>query len=579
MGKIKRDFFQSLNLKNKYIWYGGMWSCVALLYVLLFSYPQWETTDDFLISSILSGIYGTKSPYTLVMSYPFGLCIAKLQDIFPYFNWLTIIEILCVVLSFWVFLSIIYKEKDRCRCAIATGAFVLLEISFLQKIHYTRSACLIIFAGGILLCKAFSEKGKKKWAILGSLFVLLGLLIRSACLYLSMPFACVYFLKDFLQERHLEHPIKFFLKKNLPLITIFIVLFITQNLLGKYNAYVYQKDASLASYVEFNRVRSKVADYLPDKYDEKRDEFEKIAFSVNDFFMLKNSIYYDEIFSQELFEKIDSSSPNEKKTIVQQVKQTNWIKKLGCYSQGRRNGRMNLFFAFMIAFVVSVTLAQKKSVLYIVAYFGVASALAVYFVLSGRFPPWIQDSLYMIGIFCMTNESRNNLIWKCKVKTRQNYMIMICSILVVALGQYNQEVAIRPNSYIDLNVYRYMDYMRENEDNIYLIDNFANCPFPIIDAYGTIKCMEPESWSNIIRVGSWYINHPVLKQQLQKCNIQSPIYSLLKENTFLLANVDSPNIKVYQQFFREHYGKEVKAVVVEKWGDYAMYSFEQCDKE
>lgn len=569
-----KNIFQFADIKNKCIGHGAIWSVMSLIYVVVFSYLQWETSDDFLMSLILGGVYGEKSPYTLVMSYPFGFLVTKLQDMFPYFNWLTIIEILCVMISFGIFISMIYEEKDKIRCAVLTGGFVLLEISFLQKINYTRSACLIIFAGGILLCRAFCENRKKKWAILGIFFVIFGCLIRSACIYLSIPFVCVFFFKDFLQCKKDLHPVKKFLEKNIALISIFIALFAIQVLLGKYNTYIYQNNQGLASYVEFNRERSKVADYLPDTYDEKRDEFEKIGFSQNDFYMMKSSICYDDVFNQDLYEKLNSSLPRREKSIVQRVGEIDWIKKLGYYSQGRRNNKMNLFFAFVVCFLVSLVFANRKSIYYILLYFGATCVLAVYFVISGRFPPWIQDSLYMIGIFCIVNESREDVTSNYQVK---KCMVLVWSVFIVALGQYIQEVNIKQSSYVDKNVYQYMDYMQENKENVYLIDNFLNCPFPIIDAYGTIKCMEEGSWSNIIRVGNWYIKHPVLEQQLQGCYIQSPIYSLLSENTFLLTNINSENIMVYKRFFQEHYNQDVKVVRIERWGDYALYSFEKSN--
>ena len=85
--------------------------------------------------------------------------------------------------------------------------------------------------------------------------------------------------------------------------------------------------------------------------------------------------------------------------------------------------------------------------------------------------------------------------------------------------------------------------------------------------------MNIDSWSNIIRVGNWYIGHPVLRKQLQDLGIESPLYSLTQENVYLLTNVDSYNLFVYSQFFLEHYNLNTSYTLVERWGDYGLYSY------
>ena len=126
---------------------------------------------------------------------------------------------------------------------------------------------------------------------------------------------------------------------------------------------------------------------------------------------------------------------------------------------------------------------------------------------------------------------------------------------------------------IDTSVYSYMEYMQMHKESVFLIDNFSKCPFPIMDAYGTIHGMNIDSWSNIVRVGNWYIGHPVLRKQLQDLEIESPLYSLTQENVYLLTNVDSYNLSVYSQFFLEHYNLNTSYTLVERWGDYGLYSY------
>ena len=81
---------------------GMLYSFIIFLLVYKFAYPSWESADDFLISGILSGMSGESSPYVLVISYPLSYILYYLQIWVPQLNWLTILEIFSVWISFSV---------------------------------------------------------------------------------------------------------------------------------------------------------------------------------------------------------------------------------------------------------------------------------------------------------------------------------------------------------------------------------------------------------------------------------------------------------------------------------------------
>jgi len=575
---IKREYTkgrENINWGGKFI-LGVSISTIAIIFTCIFLYPSYETSDDFLIYSIFSGIYGESSPYTLVLSVPLGIVLTYMQTHFPILNWLTVLEIFSIWVSFSVFQMIISNKKGKIGTAISSILLFILEISFTTKLNYTRTACLFVAAGMILLLVKFSEKRKSLVVILGLILVVLGICVRKACVYLVLPFCAIYILKPYIKKNPFECVCWKNIKYSIRIAVLLCIVVGIQFFIGEVNAYMNARDSDMTDYIEYNSKRARAMDYIPASYEEYQNEYMKNGISPNDFYMVKSNMIYDGEFGVSFYERfLDIDQNAQVNSFWDKIKNIEWKNDICHYKQGRRSTKLNIFPIFALVFLVSLFFANRNNLYIILANGLTVMGLSFYFVYTGRFPPWIQDSLFLLGIVGILYENEYMSSFKRNIKNLQYLACLITIISGCYIGQMylNDEKEMAEIMQIDTSVYSYMEYMQMHKESVFLIDNFSKCPFPIMDAYGTIHGMNIDSWSNIVRVGNWYIGHPVLRKQLQDLEIESPLYSLTQENVYLLTNVDSYNLSVYSQFFLEHYNLNTSYTLVERWGDYGLYSY------
>lgn len=567
---------ENINWGGKFI-FGVCISAIAIILTCIFSYPSYETSDDFLIYSILSGIYGESSPYTLVLSFPLGIVLTYMQTHFPSLNWLTVLEIFSIWISFSIFQMTISNKKEKIGTAISSILLFILEISFTTKLNYTRTAFLFVAAGMVLLLVKFSEKKNLLVVILGLILVVFGISVRKASVYLVLPFCAIYILKPYIKKNPFKCVCWKNIKYSIRIVVFLCVVVCIQFFIGEVNENMNARDSDMTNYIEYNSKRARAMDYIPASYDEYQNEYMENGISPNDFYMVKSSMIYDAEFGVSFYERFLGIDQNAQlNSFWDKIKNIEWKNDICHYRQGRRSTKLNIFPVFVLVFLVSLFFANRNNLYIILANGLTVIGLSFYFVYTGRFPPWIQDSLFLLGIVGILYESEYSLSFKHNIRNLQYLACLITIILGCYMGQIyvNDEKKMAEIMQIDTNVYSYMEYMQMHKESVFLIDNFSNCPFPIMDAYGTIHGMDSDSWSNIMRVGNWYIGHPVLRKQLQNLKIESPLYSLTQENVYLLTNIDSHNLSVYSQFLLEHYNLNTNWTLVECWGNYGLYSYE-----
>lgn len=560
---------------------GLAYSFLMFLLVYIFAYPSWETADDFLISGILSGVTGESSPYVLVISYPLSYMLYLMQIWFPQLNWLTLLEIFAVWISFAIYIWIFLKKQTGVGYLTALIMPLVFEIPFYMSLNYTRSACILAFAGLFLLYHCSFERPSKIGCVSGVVLLVLGSLIRYACIFLAVPYVGIWVViclwkqikgRDFKRKENT--------KFMLFVISAFIIIFG----LNFYHKYEYNKFDLQSDYVQFNSIRAKAYDYLPENYQIYQDEFEKIGVSQNDYEMLRGSIIYDNFYNIDLYSDIAEINNNENKTFSQKWEIVNarlW-ENFAYYNSGSLSGKNNIYILFMIVACLSLIFISKKTIFsYMCTLFGTL-IICFYFIWTGRFPPWVQDSLYLIACITFLYGIELKPTWNHKGSKnrwirigKQTLLYLGCMGLIFMGLCFSREkilekAVVKPIPELCLA----LNYMQSDKDNIYLIDNFSYCPYPIMDAYGNLWGLERGSWSNIIRVGTWFINHPVLNEQLEEVGLHSPIREMVNDNIYLFTDLNSINLRKYQIFIYEHYGLSVWPELIEQWGNYAIYSFQ-----
>lgn len=564
-----------------------VYSFLMFLPVYFFAYPKWESSDDFLISGILSGLTGESSPYVLVISYPMSYLLYLLQIWIPQLNWLTMLELFAVWSSFSVFIWAFIKIGNRSSLVIAAIFPIVFEFSFYLCLHYTRSACLLNFAGLFLMYFGCLISKKYISIFLGIGLTVIGYLTRPGTIFLVIPFVGVWLILYICKTYTQYKSYKIVLKRLTLYFFAHILLFILLFTLKAWDRYAYDEFSSSSTYQEFNQARGNAYDYLVSDYQTYQTDFEEIGFSYNDYIMLKGNMIYDDVFNENIFIKIADVNDTRSAPFFDRLKkfEEQFWNRLCYYTSGIRINCHNIFILYAVISIFSIFFIRKKNIFPILSFVIGTMICAVYFIWTGRFPAWVQDSLYVIGgfsiLYSIAQEELEVQILKkictnVRLKSILTSLLYIVTLLVCiycGTEYFREKVKLGTADYEDNDVNYFLQSMEEDEETIYLIDNFSKSPYPIVNAYGSMRGLKRGSWNNILRVGGWFIGHPVYENQLEELNLDSPITNLLSDNVLLLTNTDSSNLDLYITFFKEHYHVDVYPEMIEQWGKYASYSF------
>ena len=92
-----------------------------LLLVLLFCDMKYEVSDDFIMSTIISGVYtGRPNPHMIFVNIVLGYMLEPFYKIFPGISWYFLFQIIIIFVSFASsnFLSDKIQSKAPLRCTI-----------------------------------------------------------------------------------------------------------------------------------------------------------------------------------------------------------------------------------------------------------------------------------------------------------------------------------------------------------------------------------------------------------------------------------------------------------------------------
>ena len=131
---MKENRFKSILKSNFFL--AAMISLVSLSLVLLFCGIQYETSDDFTVSALLSGAYnGEYNPHMLFSNVLLGYILAFLYSHTSYISWYFVNLMVIVSLHFHCELYLFKKNNRVVGVLFAVLATVLLTDDYLFR-HY-----------------------------------------------------------------------------------------------------------------------------------------------------------------------------------------------------------------------------------------------------------------------------------------------------------------------------------------------------------------------------------------------------------------------------------------------------------
>ncbi len=218
---------------------------VSILYIAN-GYASLATNDDWALRGMLvaKGIYGT-----LIMSYPLSYVISHLYDIFPTFQWYSVVLTLVMGLNFY-FISIYIAKNDS---YIQKAILFILALLWMTFLWFNMSITILTLTTMITAVGLI-----KRNLLLSFAFIFLAALLRTDIMLISMPYYVVSFF--ILREQWSIG------KKEILGLFLLISLVAT-------SLFVQKQDHFYNEWLSFNKARASIVDM--GMMDVKKDYFSK----------------------------------------------------------------------------------------------------------------------------------------------------------------------------------------------------------------------------------------------------------------------------------------------------------------
>ena len=560
------DYILSMNRKPP-LFYAV---CINILFLLLyfaFGQIRFESLDDYFMSSILTGAYGTEYDVHLYfVNSAYGYFLKPFYWLFPKVGWYFIFELLG---TFAAFTSISYCLIRQIELKWGTVLSVLLLASltpdFYFQLSFTQCSTLYTAAGLVTLTLGILEKGKRLLFI-GGAFLVAGSVMRYSGFLLGIP----YLVLLLLVPCRLRNLITKETLATLCLITVAI-----------YGLHMYDRglytDGDYKYYAEYQPIRAYFGDGAFYDRESTFDELEERGMSGLDFNLLKAWMFYD----TEVFQK-DSL------LLIKDVLQNN------LYEVNMKRMPVAFFLAMSnaltrtsgwcwaaLCFLLMLS-KSKKNAVYPWASLGIVAVSISYLLLLNRLVYRVESGIWLYAIVCAIPLLDGSVFYTKPFAPKWN-RLLACGIafgafLFAVVGITNQHsfktnVSIADKKNESENWGDFCHYAEKNKGTVFLLSTdrykemgeFRNPPYIAV---------VPGAFDNIVPWGYWNIHLPTMKKELAKRGIENPIHDIVHDNVFFLGDDDALSL---EKFYEEHYHQILHVDTVKRFGDMMLLKYRISD--
>ena len=547
--------------------------------------PKYEVSDDFLMETILSGAYGTTTnPHMLFVNILYGKLLQPLYHIFPGINWYTI-----SLLSFGFLacggLTLILVHSLKGKRALFFNLLFLIFFSndLFILLQFTKIASVCCFVGGLLIIYSlFHEISEVKliqkpfFFVYGIVLCFIGSLIRIYAVYLVAPFIIVAALYEGISNLVAKSNGA----RNYVLLIKRIVLccFIVMVILGGHliDQKTYNKNSEYQYYLQYASVRGAIVDRQDYGYPEYANDLKKIGISENDYYMLCTWNFADpEYFPLEKLQKISN--------IFQEHNRQQWQGFQSIYNDilQRKYTSYPVCIACIVLFLICMLWNTSNWKWYLLSCIPTGT-LIFYFFVRGRVVYRVEFGIFLCAFLLL-------LYFYLRTPqpvTKENHRLLAAGIIAsvcMALhlptyipdSDYKLDQVDSHKSYVDAvfdaswnyNPQKYrtvvnktdltnglIDEMTKHPDNTYLLD-FNTTIQSLYYDWSAFESLGTGYYKNFCYLSGVAMNFPDVNHSLQNMGIENPLKDLIKENVYLVDNVNSKIILIY---LKEHYYPNAK---------------------
>lgn len=557
---------------------------IVLEFVLVFCEIKYETSDDYIMSKIVSGAYGGEhNPHLIYINIIVGFFLKIMYAVVPQISWYLILQLGISLVGCTAFTYVILKRMPFVWGYFFAVVFLLVFAKDLYiVVQFTKTATMSIMSGSIcFLDGLFSRRRDRvRVGMTGACLVLAGSLIRFNAIYIAGGFILLIVVEWMLKERPWITQIG---RKHIWKCVLSGVVLICLVLLGRlYDHMYYNADVQYKRFSYYGQQRSRNVDRAAQGYEALEESLRSEGVSYNDYQMVRQWNFADrEFFTAERLENIAR--------VEEAYRNTQKIDGNRMYENvvGRSYGSYPSLWGISVLLLMSL-LFNRKRWGYTLAVCIVSVFYLVYFFLVGRVLYRIEWSIfvsaYLSGCF----------YWSCgeSVLLFRRRIVGICIFISCLFllgdlpivfsnwtGDGLKEGTLKGNEYRQYieNLFYYSwsydarrygakvhsesgyahlkDEMETHPNNVYFLD-FATTIQSLYPSEDPLFTKKNDFAYNAVYFAGILTEFPDLLTQYEKNNITNPMDDLLKDNVYIVDNYRSGNILAY---LREHYSPYVEA--------------------
>ncbi len=528
-----------------------------LLYVL-FGIVQYGSLDDYFMSNVLTGAYGSSyDVHTYFVNSAYGYFLKPFYFFFPQVGWYFIFELVGTFIAFTSICFVLIKKMET-RLGVPLSLLILAALApdFYFQLSFTQCATLYTAAGILLFVTGDSCKNKT-FIIWGGIFLIAGSIMRWEGFLLGLPFLGVLLVTNIYTRRMFW---------KISVVTLGVVIIAIAGL-NAYDKSLYEQE-DYRYYADYQPVRAFLGDGAYYDFESTFDELEEREMSGKDFLLLKRWLMYDtEKFC------IDSLRP-----IVNVCKRNlyepNWKR-----------------MPFAIFMALSVALTRANGWCWVI--------LCILLIIApnknAKWYPWL--SLFLIALSLGYLLFVNRLVYRVETgvwlyaivsaipflpkeilenNSKKFEILLVCSmyllgtiftIWTISSQSLKTQWNLIETKEMTQDWTSFVNYAQQHTKEVFLL------PFDRYKQLGTLRdkpYKAPSSWQNIIPLGYWNIHLPAMKEELAKRGISNPIKDIVKPNVYVVGDKDILSLPDY---YLRHYNKSLVIDTVSTFGDLSLLKY------
>lgn len=564
--------FKQMDSNKKKLWVSFLLNAFIVI-VCILCRPISEAGDDNVMMSIASGFFGHPDNHLVFINIIHSTVLQRLTMIIPHVNWYMVIMFSLLMISFTILTYIILDSFSN-----KVSGVILLAITFTFSIdaylayQFTKCAGIFTAVGIFFLVHCVKRKKAASFYLLGILFVLLGSFYRylMSLVVIFFIFGCllVFELIEFKGKRseyNRDHLYKF------SILFISLIILIAS---GRSMDIISRNNDGWNPYYHYNSYRGQIRDYYFIEYSENVDFYKSLGLSENDYNNLKIwNISDPDVYTLDRFKAIVNETEQQQNGNSTDFQVSQLV--IFLFNAVIKN---KYFIVVSVLFLFLLYYAQQRK-LYIVrglvVLLGILSLNAFLFVMGRYGINRVDFCIWFASIVLLFINSYYMSFREIEINTRDTnkfYKFIGCGILVCTALRMSvhsietYEIKRDQNDYFQL-----LNYVDSHKKNNYFIDA-SSTHYGYAEAWDSPKFGYDHN--NMIWLGGWLTNSPLVLHQWENRNITNPFKDMCNQpHSYYICRYQS-NMDILIEYLRENYDQNISMKTVRNYGAYVIYKIE-----